>query len=146
QPRERVEARDAEVKDRLDTFLLESVDDVGGDASIDRGLDRGGVGLIDEHRDRAFHRPADLEHLLEHVAARVFQVDQDDVGVDGVDAGEQVGGALNPDNVEMAGVVQAVLQNRGAHRAFVDDHNVEGGVHRQDTRFKPRAKYAPMEN
>ena len=70
--------------------FLQAVDDVGRDAGIDRGLDRCGVALVDEHGDRPLHRAADLEHLLEHVAARVFQVDQDDVGIDRVDAGEQV--------------------------------------------------------
>ena len=60
--------------------FLQIADDVGRDAGVDRGLDRGGVALVDEHRDRTLYRAAHLEHLLEHVAARVFQVDQDDVG------------------------------------------------------------------
>ena len=87
---EGVEAGDAEVEDRLDALLLQAVDDIGGDAGIDRGLDRGGVALVDEHRDRPPHGAADLEHLLQHVAAGVFEVDQDDVGIQRIDPGEQV--------------------------------------------------------
>ena len=39
--------------------------------------------------NRPLHGAAHLEHLLQHVAARVFQIDQDDVGVDRVDASKQ---------------------------------------------------------
>ena len=69
-------------------FLFEAVDDEGGHAGIDRGLDRSGVGLIDEHGDRPLHRAADLEHLAQEVAARSFEIDQDDVRSEAGDAGE----------------------------------------------------------
>jgi hypothetical protein len=81
--------------------------------------------LIDEHRDRTFDDAAHLKHLLEHVAAGIFQVDQNDVGVDGVDAREQVRGLADPNDLRESGFAQAIFQNGGADRIFVDDDNIE---------------------
>ena len=129
QAREGVEARDAEIEDVLHALLAQSADDVGGDPGVDRGLDRGRVALVDEHGDRALDGAADLEHLLEHVAARILQVDQDDVGVDGVDAGQQVRHLADPHHMDMAGLAQALLQDGRADRILIDDDDLEGGVH-----------------
>ena len=137
QPRERVEARDAQVEDGLDALFLQVADDVGRHAGVDRGLDRGGVALVDEHRDRALHRPAHLEHLLQLVAAGVFQVDQDDVGVDRIDAREQAVAVVDVRDVEVTGLAQPVLQDGGADRVLVDDDDLERGIH-QVTRARVR--------
>src|SRR5690606_10065839 len=52
QPVERLEAADRHVENRLHALLAQTVDDVRGDAGVDRGLRRGAIGLVDEHRDR----------------------------------------------------------------------------------------------
>src|SRR5205807_442172 len=122
-------------ENRLDALLLQPIDDVGGHAGIDGSLDRGGIALIDEHRDRPAHRAADLEHLFQNVAAGVFQVDQDDVGIEGVDPRQQ---ALHLEDVEDAGktrLPQALLEDRGTDRAFVDNDDFRRlfGAHRSLT-------------
>src|SRR5262249_8321060 len=132
---EGVEARDAEIEDVLDALLAQAPDDVGGDAGVDGGLDRGLVALIDEHGDGSLHRPADLEHLLEHVAARVLEVDQDDVGVEGVDASGQVRGLAQAHHVPVARLAQAVLQDRRADRILIDDDDVERRLHGRRRQF-----------
>ena len=76
---EGVEAADGHVEHRLDALLLQSVDDVRADAGIDRRLDHVGVGAVDEHRDRPPHAARHLEHLLQHVAVGILQVDEDHV-------------------------------------------------------------------
>jgi hypothetical protein len=80
--------------------------------------------LIDEHRDRPLHRAADLEHLFQHVAARIFEIDQDHVRVDRIDASEQIRGLCYPDDVDVTGFTQAVLQDGGSERALVDNNNL----------------------
>src|SRR5262245_35034913 len=132
---EGVEARDAEIEDGLDALLAQAPDDVGGDAGVDGSLDRGLVALIDEHGDGSLHRPADLEHLLEHVAARVLEVDQDDVGVEGVDASEQVRGLVQAHDVNVASLAQPVLQDRRADRILIDDDDVERRLHGRRRQF-----------
>src|SRR5262249_21526397 len=132
---EGVEARDAEIEDILDALLAQAPDDVGGDAGVDGGLDRGLVALIDEHGDGSLHRPADLEHLLEHVAARVLEGNQDDVGVDGVDASEQVRGLAQSPRGPVARLAQAVLQDRRADRILIDDDDVERRLHGRRRQF-----------
>ncbi len=114
----------------LDAILDEAADDIGGDTGIDRRLDRRGVRLIDEHRDRPLYHAADLEHLLEHVAARIFEIDQDDIGIEGVDARQQVGGFGQPDDVRETGLAQAFLDDRRTNRALVDDHDFQCQIHR----------------
>jgi len=125
QAREGVETRDAEIEDVLDALFAEPADDIGGDPGIDRGLDRGRVALVDEHGHGPPHRAADLEHLLEHVAARLLEIDQDDVGIDGIDAGQQVRGIIDAHHVDMARLAQAVVQDRRPDRVFVDDDDLE---------------------
>src|SRR6516225_3175819 len=132
---EGIEARDAEIEDVLDAPFLQASDDVGGDAGIDGSLDRGLVALIDEHGDGSLHRPADLEHLLERVAARILEVDQDDVGVEGVDAREQVRGLGEAHHVNVAGLAQPVLQDRRADRILVDDGDFERRLHGRSRQF-----------
>src|SRR5262252_982667 len=132
---EGIEARDAEIEDVLDAPLLQTSDDIGGDAGIDGSLDRGLVALIDEHGDGPHHRPADLEHLLERVAARILEVDQDDVGVERVDASEQVRGLGEAHHVHVAGLAQPVLQDRRADRILVDDGDFERRLHGRRRQF-----------
>jgi hypothetical protein len=142
QPVERVKARDAKVEYGFDALFLEPVDDVGGYAGVDGCLDRGRVRLIDKHRDRPLHDPAHLEHLFEHVTARVFEVDENDIGIEGVDASQKLGGAFDAHNVHIAGLAQAFFQDRGANRAVVDNDDVQGCIHRQAQWFKRCAKPA----
>ena len=74
QLREGVEARNAEVEDRLDAFLLQSVDDIGGDAGIDGCLYRRRVALIDEHRNRPAHGRRELLSQRSHTALQLTLV------------------------------------------------------------------------
>jgi hypothetical protein len=95
----------------------------------DRSLNGSRVALVDEHGDRAFHRPAHLEHLLEHVAARILQVDENDIRIDGVDVRQQVRGFIEPQDLREPGLAQPVDQDRRAHRVLVDDHDFQRGIH-----------------
>ena len=114
-----VEARDAEIEDACEPLLLQAADHVGGDAGIDRGLDRGPVARIDEDGDRPLDRPAELEHARERGAARRREVDQDGVGVDGADAGDELRAVVETHH--MAGRAQAILQDRRPDRIAGDD-------------------------
>ena len=131
QPREGVEARDAQIEDVLHALLLEAVDDVGGDAGVHRRLDGVAVRLVDEHGGRPAHDARDLEHLLQHVAAGVLQVDQDHVGIDAVDLVEQAGGVLHQHDVGKARLTQAGLQDRPPDGVLVDHQDLERGIWRQ---------------
>src|SRR5438132_8084014 len=102
-------------------LLLEAVDDEGGYAGIDRGLDRSGVGLIDKYRDRPLDRAAHLEHLIQEVAAGAGEIDQDDVRTKLGDAGEQVAGIVDLREIDVAARAQPVFDNCGARRAMLDD-------------------------
>src|SRR5262249_13476150 len=127
-------------------FLMRSLrrPPIGGDAGVDGSLDRGLVALIDEHGDGSLHRPADLEHLLEHVAARVLEVDQDDVGVEGVDASEHVRRLAGAHHVHVAGLAQPVLQDRRADRILINDDDLERRLHGRGRRFSSRVP-SPVE-
>jgi len=78
QAREGVKARDAQIEDRLDAILLQIADDVG-DTRVDRRLDRGGVALVDEHRDRRFTARL-IWNICSSSCGWDFQIDQDNVG------------------------------------------------------------------
>src|SRR6266852_2168939 len=132
QLREGVEARNAEIEDRLDAFLLQSVDDIGGDPGIDGCLYRRRVALIDEHRDRPAHGAADLEHLFQNVAAGIFQIDQNDVGIECIDSGQQTLHFADVDDAGKTRFPQPLLEDRGADRAFVDNDDFRRrlGAHR----------------
>ncbi len=125
QARERVEARDGEIENALDALLSEVADDVGRHAGIDGRLDHVGVALIDEHGDRALHRARRLEHPLEHLAVRIFEIDQDDVGIDRVDAGEQVRALVDARDRHVARFAQPILQHRDTARILADDDDLE---------------------
>src|SRR6185437_3780282 len=113
--------RDAEIEDRLDAFLLQPVDDIGGDAGIDGGLDRRRVALIHEHGDRPAYRTADLEHLFQDVATGVLQIDQDDVRVERIDPGQQALHFADMNDPAIAGLPQSLLEDRNANRTLVDN-------------------------
>ncbi|MGY4418852.1 hypothetical protein ACVWY2_001277 [Bradyrhizobium sp. JR6.1] len=119
-----IEAGHAEIEDRLHPLLLEAVDDVGGDARLHRGLDRGGVALVDEHRDRAADRTADLEHLFQHVAAGILEVDDDDLGIERIDPRQQALHLADMDHVRIAGLPQSLLEDGRTDRALVDDDDL----------------------
>jgi hypothetical protein len=38
--------------------------------------------MVDEHDDRPPHAARDLKHLFENVAIRIFEIDENDVGID----------------------------------------------------------------
>ena len=72
-----------------------------------------------------------LEHLLQHVAAGVLQVDQDDIGIDAVDLVEQAGGVLDQHDVGKARLAQAHFQDRAANGVLVDHEYLQRGIWRQ---------------
>ena len=59
------------------------------------------------------HRAADLEHLFQHVAAGVFQVDQDDVGIERIDPRQQALHLADMHDAGETGLPQPLLQDRG---------------------------------
>ena len=126
EPIERVKAADRHVEDRLHALLTKSIDDVRRNAGIDRGLHRRAVGLVDEHGDGPPREARHLEHLLERVAARILEIDEDDVGIDGADARQQVGHVPDVVNLRRAAILavvrqaQAFLEDGCAHRVLVD--------------------------
>ena len=86
------------------------------------------VRLVDEHGDRPAHDAGDLEHLLEHVAARVLEVDQDDVGIDAVDLLEQARGVAEQDDVGEARLAQASLEDGAADGILFDHQDLQRRV------------------
>jgi hypothetical protein len=62
--------------------------------------------------------------LSEHIAAGIFQVDEDDVRIERVDASEQFCGFFDADHVGVASFTQPVGEDRRADRAFVYDDNL----------------------
>ena len=86
-----------------------------------------------------------MEHLLEDVAARILQVDDDDVGINRIDALEQVLGLGDAHDVRIAGLAQSLLQDGGADCALVDDDDLEARVERGVGRIlAPRALIRPL--
>src|SRR5215471_914977 len=141
QTREGIKTRDGEIEDVLDALLAQAADDIGGDAGIDRSLDRRLVTLLDEHGNRPFHGAAHLEHLLEHVAARCFEINQNDVGVKRADASDEVRATLKAHQVGVAGLAHGVFQDRSPGRILVDDDDLERGSHGASGNFQ-----APCQN
>ena len=118
-----VEPAHAHVEDRLDPLLAQAVHNIGGDAGIDGRVDHRRIGLVDEHGDRPGHRPAHLEHLLQHIAARAFEVDQDHIGIDRHDAFQQPVRLVQVHDLGIAGLAQPLLEHGPPHGALVDNHD-----------------------
>jgi len=58
----------------------------------------------------------------------ILQVDDDDVGIDAVDAGEQVGHLVETDDLREPSLVQSLLQDSGPDWVEVDDDDLERWV------------------
>jgi hypothetical protein len=86
------------------------------------------VGPVDEHGDGPRDRTAHLEHLFENIAARAFEIDEDDVGIDHPDTFEQFRCVIDPHHAHVPGRAQAFLENGGAQRILVDDGNAQISV------------------
>ena len=67
-----------------------------------------------------------MEHLLERVAARVLEVDENDVGIDRDDARQEIRHVANVVDLERVAMVDAVraaqsfLEDGCPHRVLVD--------------------------
>ena len=107
----------------------QAVDNVGRHARIDRGLDGRGVALLDEHRDRTFDDAAHLEHLLQDVAAGILEVDENDVGIERHQPGQQIRALGDPRDIAVAGLEQPFFEDGGPKRVLVDDSNLESRPH-----------------
>src|SRR5262249_56813280 len=83
-------------------------------------------------------RAAERADRLERGAARVLEVDEDDVGVEGVDASEQVRGLVQAHDVDEASLAQPVLQDRRADRILIDDDDLERRMHGRRRQFSSR--------
>src|SRR5450759_2714513 len=123
--REGIVAADRRVENWLHTVLAEAIDDIGGDTGIDRGVDHCLVGMVDEHGNGPRHQTAHLEHLFENVAARAFEIDEDDVGIDCVDAVKQIRRVVDVNDARVSRRAQAFLENRRAQRILVDNGNAQ---------------------
>jgi hypothetical protein len=72
-----------------------------------------------------FHGTAHLEHLLEHVTARIFQINENHVRVERINAREQIvrfGDAFNMGESRLA---QPILENGSTDWAFVDNGDLQ---------------------
>src|SRR5690606_41089986 len=87
------------------------------------------VTLIDKHGDRPFHDTADLKHLLEYVAARILEIDDDHIGIDRIDAGEQISHLLDAGDLSIPGLAQPFLDDGGTDRALIDNDNFQKEIH-----------------
>ena len=103
--------------------LIEAVDDVGRDPGIHRDLHHPGIGRVDEHGHRPPDGTADDEHLLQHVAAGVFQIDDDDLRIGCHQGGEQPLHLVDPDDIDISRLAKPVLDQVAADSAFIDDGN-----------------------
>jgi hypothetical protein len=73
--------------------------------------------------------------LFENIAARAFEIDEDDVGIDRPDAFEQFRRVIDPHHAHVPGRAQAFLENGGAQRILVDDGNAQIPAQRSSMGF-----------
>ena len=98
--------------------------------------------MVDEHRDRPLHRPRELEHRLEHVAVRVFEIDDDDVGLDLGNPPGDSRHVVNDGHPLVPRLPQAGLDDRRADAVLIDDEDAERrGDH---AAILPSAAYCAM--
>jgi hypothetical protein len=71
-----------------------------------------------------------LKHLFENVAARAFEIDEDDVGIDRPDVVEELRRVVDPHHAHVPGRVQTVLDDGRAQRILVDYGNAQIPVQR----------------
>lgn len=79
--------------------------------------------MVDEHRDRPPHMPADEKHVRQRVAAGIFKVVDHDIGIIGFDGGDQTGRGGDADELLIARFAQAFLDDRGPNLVRVDDED-----------------------
>ena len=72
---------------------------------------------------------------FEYVAARAFEIDEDDVGIDRPDAVEQFRRVIDPHHAHVPGRAQAFLDDGGAQRILVDDGNAQIPAQRSSMAF-----------
>jgi hypothetical protein len=81
--------------------------------------------LIDEHRHWPTHGAAHLKHLLQRVARRIFEIDQNDIGIDGVNALQEIMRLANALDLREASLTQSFFKYDRADRAFIDDDDLQ---------------------
>jgi hypothetical protein len=78
--------------------------------------------------------------LGQHVTTWIFEIDQDDVGIEAVDARKKAGRFFDPRDVDVASLAQTVDEDRGAYRIFVNDDDLERGVPEEQSSAFPAVK------
>ena len=69
-----------------------------------------------------------MKHLLEHVAAGIFQIDENDVGIECVNAREQVLCFGNAFDLSKSRLAQAFFQDGRPNGALIDDRDLQGRI------------------
>jgi hypothetical protein len=119
-----MKAADRNVENRLDALAAQTVDDISGNTGVYGRLDRIAVGLVHEHRDRPLRPAGHLKHLLQRVAARVFEIDQYDIGIDRGDARQKAVGIPDVMHDDGARLRQSLLEDSGTHGVLIDDQDL----------------------
>ena len=107
---------------------------------IDGFGDRLFVGLVDEHRDRPGQRARQGEALFQHVASRIFEIDEDDVGGKPLERGDQPVALDENRDVAQARIAQTFLDHGRARRAFVHDRDLQPDLLLQCSKIIAAAK------
>jgi hypothetical protein len=72
---------------------------------------------------------------FEYVAARAFEIDEDDVGIDRPNLVDQLRRVVDPHHAHVPGRVQAFLDDSRALRILVDDGNAQIPAQRSSLGF-----------
>src|SRR5262249_45188741 len=125
---EGVESADSHVEDRFDAFLTQAVHNIGTYSRLDGCPDHVGVRVVHEHRNGTTDAARDLKHLFENVAIGILQVDEDNVGVGVHYETQEILHIADHGDVGIAGLAQALLENRGSRDILIHHKNTKGWV------------------
>ncbi len=107
---------------------------------FDGGLYRGGIGAVNEHGDWPADGARQLEQVLHHVTIGVFDIDDDDIGLERFDDTGNAIDLVDHRHLVMAGLAQSFLDDRGTDGVFVDDKNGQVGLEHCPIHAAPQRK------
>ncbi len=124
---------DSHVEDRLDPLLLETVNDIGGNAGFRSGHDGCGVGVIDEHRNWPVGNLCHKKQLLHEIVFWLLNTNDDGVRILAFYGLVDTADIMEEAELMMAGLSEAVLDDRGPNGILVYDQDRQlGSLHALD--------------